>query len=147
MSRKILEKAHLSGELLHPSEYVCAIELKGKDVTVTIRAVEFDALRKIGQNGIEDDKERVPILRFNESPKKLIINRTNENSLVVMYGNEAREWVGKRITLYPTKVKVGKGLRDAIRIREVIPAAKGTLTSTDIGDALANAKDNNQENA
>lgn len=144
MARALLKKVQLGSELLHPNDYVCALELKGRDVTVTISKVMFEELRKIGQRGVEDEKERVPVLVFAETPKKLILNKTNASSIAVMYGTQASEWVGKRVTLYPTRVKCGRDTVDAIRVREQVPPAKGAAPSTDIGDIVSNANPNKE---
>lgn len=145
MARALLKKVQLGSELLHPNDYVCAIELKGRDVTVTISKVVFEELRKIGQRGVEDEKERVPVLVFSETPKKLILNKTNASSIAVLYGTQASEWVGKRVTLYPTRVKCGRETVDAIRVREQAPPAKGANASTDIGDIVDNATPNKED--
>jgi len=148
MAKSVLKKVVLGAELLHPNDYVCALELKGRDVSVTIDKVIFEELRKIGQRGIEDDKERVPVLVFSETPKKLILNKTNASSIATLYGTQASEWIGKRVTLYPTRVKCGRDTVDAIRIREVVPparsAAKPSVTENDVDDALKGAQENAQ---
>lgn len=145
MARALLKKVQLGAELLHPNDYVCALELKGKDATVTINKVVFEELRKIGQRGVEDEKERVPVLLFSETPKKLILNKTNASSIAVLYGTQASEWVGKRVTLYPTRVKCGRDTVDAIRVREVVPPAKGAAPSNDIGDIVSGATPNKEQ--
>lgn len=109
-------KVTLGGELMFPSDYVAAVEFKGKDVTLTIVSVKLEELVMVGGT-----KKKKPVVCFAETKKKLVLNKTNADSIAVMYGGEARTWAGKRITLYPTKAKFGREMVDAIRVREVVP--------------------------
>lgn len=112
-------KTTLDGELMFPSEYVAAVELKGRDVTLTIAHIEKAELQL--RNG---GKKVKPVLHFKETKKKLVCNVTNADSIAHLYGTEAKNWLGKRITLYPTRVPCGREQVDAIRIRETVPQPK-----------------------
>lgn len=124
MAGKSLKKAMLGTELLHPNDYIAAIELKGRDVTLTVAKVERKELKMAG-----GEKDMCAIVHFSETPKMLILNKTNASSLVTLYGAQANEWTGKRVTIYPTKVPCGREMVDAIRIREKVPPAKGAATA------------------
>lgn len=113
-----LTKCLLGEKLMHPNDYVAAIEFKGKDVTLTIKGVSQETLTM--QGGVKDTK---PVLTFVETKKKFICNKTNASSIAAMYGKQALDWVGKRITLYPTKTTVGKKMEDCIRVRERVPGS------------------------
>lgn len=102
---------------MFPSDYLAAVEFKGKDVTLTIESVVIEDLQIRG-----GAKEAKPIIKFAETPKKLVCNKTNADSIATMYGSEAESWLGKRITLYPTKTQCGRNTVDCIRIRETEPA-------------------------
>lgn len=117
MAQKVLAKCMLHDELMHPSDFVAAIELKGQDVTVTIAKVEFEDLQLAG--GVK--KERKPVLSFVGKKKRFVCNKTNADSIAQMYGTTADAWVGKRITIYPTTTMVGKKKEPCIRVREVVP--------------------------
>lgn len=121
-------KVTLGGTLMFPNDFLAAVEFKGKDVTLTIASVEIESLRTKGGGN-----ESKPVLKFSETKKKLVCNKTNADSIAQMYGSEAKEWVGKRVTLYPTKAKFGRETVDAIRVREKVPPAPKTST----GDANA----------
>ena len=121
---KNLRKALLGTELLHPNDYIAAIELKGRDVTLTIAKVERKELKMAG-----GEKDMCAVVHFRETPKMLILNKTNASSLVVLYGSQANDWTDKRVTIYPTKVPCGRETVDAIRIREKVPPAKGAAPS------------------
>ena len=118
-------------ELLYPSKYLKASDLRGKDVTLTIcpeRGVRID---KVARKG--GAKERKAVMFFVEcaakakkdeaDEKALILNITNARTIAEIYGNDTDDWKGKRITLYPTKVETNFQEKrvDCIRIRDEIP--------------------------
>jgi hypothetical protein len=107
-------KLTLNDELMFPSEYVSALEFKGKDVRLTITAVARTELTLRGGG-----KKIRPVLTFQETPKKLVLNPTNAESIAEMYGTKAESWIGKQITLYPTTTKFGREMVDCIRVREI----------------------------
>lgn len=133
---KVLKKAMLDGALMHPGNFVSAVELKGRDVTVTIEKVERNELPREGSS----KKDVLPVLSFIETPKKMVLNKTNASSIVTMYGAQAKEWVGKRITLYPTTTRFGADTVDCIRVREVVPPAKPAAKPSDNEPAQENAQ-------
>lgn len=114
-----MTKAMLGGKLMFPSDYIAAVECRGKDVTLTIQGVQIEQMQM--QKG---KKEPKPILTFKETKKKLALNKTNASSIAEMYGAEAEKWSGKRITIYPTRTQFGRDTVDCIRVREIRPAGQ-----------------------
>lgn len=114
MAQKVL----LEGKLLHPSNYLAAVEFQGRDVTLTIQSVQREELA-LAKGG----KEMKPTITFRETPKKLVVNKTNADSIAQLYGHVADEWAGKRVTLYPARTLVGRDEVDCIRVRETVPPA------------------------
>lgn len=100
-------------ELMFPSDFVKAADLAGKDVTKTIKSVTIDELTMHGGR-----KEKKPVIRFTDAEKKLVLNKTNSLIIAKLYGNETDNWVGKKITMYPTTTTFGADTTDCIRIRE-----------------------------
>lgn len=95
---------------LYPGRFLKAGEFKGLDVTLTIVRVQIDELE--GNKG----KQVKGILTFRETPKELVLNKTNGECVKAMFGRKVQEWVGKRVTLYPQKIE--SDLADiAIRVR------------------------------
>ena len=81
---KVKRKVTLNGELMFPSDYVSAVELRGQDVTVTMSAVSKEALQmKDGTN-----KGKL-VIRFERTPKKLVCNKTNADSIAQVHGTAA----------------------------------------------------------
>jgi hypothetical protein len=100
-------------ELMFPTKYVKADELKGRDVTVTVASIVKEHVQVRG--GVAKD---CWVIAFTETPKLFIVNKTNAETIAKATGTEqASEWVGKRITLYPTKTECKGETVDCIRIR------------------------------
>ena len=91
-----------------PSDYLRASDLQGRDVTVTIERVEFKELAG------EPNKA---VLYFEGKQRGLVLNKTNGVTIVDSYGDDMNEWIGKSITLFPTKVDFQGRRVDAIRVR------------------------------
>jgi hypothetical protein len=94
-----------------------AFELEGKDVTVTIEAVEQGKLPKAGSSKVE----RKPLIKFVGKDKRLVLNATNRKTIISMYGRKVSGWAGKKLTLYPTTTSFGPETVEAIRIRPTVP--------------------------
>lgn len=104
---------------MYDKEFVFAYDLDGKDVTVTIENVKVGEL--VGTTG---KKARKPVVYFKGSPKGLALCVTNGRTIAAMYGNKTEDWVGKRITMFPTHTQFGGQTVECIRIRPIVPAAK-----------------------
>lgn len=104
---------------MYDSNYLYAFDLKGRDVTVTIKEVRGAKVK-----GSEGKEQRKPILFFRESHdhRGLVLCKTNGKLIASMYGNDIEDWIGKRITLFPTKVDAFGQVVDAIRIRPSAPS-------------------------
>jgi hypothetical protein len=110
---------------IFPSKYVKAADLNGKTVTLTIKSLAVEDMLNHS-----NEHERKPVLYFERATKGLVLNRTNAMIIVGLYGDESDEWTGKRISIYPTKVRAFGTMQDAIRVREEIPAvAKPVATA------------------
>lgn len=115
--------------LLFPSSFLSAVDLHGKDVTLTIRRVLVEELQMTGGK-----KQKKPCVWFEETKakadktgteeKRLVLNVTNARAVAKLYGNEVNDWSGKRITLYPTTTSFGPEVKDCIRVRETAPDAE-----------------------
>lgn len=99
------------------SPYVGAWDLTG-DVHVTIERVVGGVVE--GEGG---RKDKAPILHFRGAKKPMVVNKTNLKTIASITGSyKAKDWVGKRITLYATTCK-GKsgGIVDCVRVRPTPP--------------------------
>ena len=93
---------------LFPGRYFKAETLAGKARVLRIAAVERDKL---------SDGSVKPVVKFEDEPMKLVLNRTNANAIATLYGNNTDNWMGKLIELYPTRTQFGSNMVDAVRVR------------------------------
>lgn len=124
--RAYFERSHLG-----------AWDLAGRDVTVTITKVTNPALRT--EKG---GTTRKPVIGFHGTPKTLVLNKTNMTVIVGLYGPKVRDWIGKRITLYPTQTKFGRETVDAVRVRPTVPRGKAETIASQPVDPEMRARQN-----
>jgi hypothetical protein len=92
----------LSFDQLFPGKYIKAGEFQGKDVTLTVTNVEREMLSN-GTGG----EEGAAIVSFKETEKQFVMNKTNGVCFRVLWGDDAGEWIGHRITLHAVKDESG----------------------------------------
>lgn len=113
-------------ELLYPSEYVKACDLRDRDVTVIIDHLAWENLVMAG--GRKDRKVTVHLRSVGGKPlgKRWVVGKTVLRQIATTLGEvHAEKWSGQRVTLYPTtcRGKEGKDV-ECIRVRvRVNPAA------------------------
>jgi len=105
-------------DLLYPSKYVKAADLRGKDVVVVIESIE--PRHELVSQG--NKREQKPVFNLAGKAKQFICNKTNAKTIAKIYGNDPRQWIGKAITLYPTTVRAGGTEHECIRVRSEAPA-------------------------
>lgn len=101
-------------------DYLYAFMLNGREVTVEIAKVQGGQIK--GDGGKSSKK---PICHFKGKDKPLALNVTNCKTIAAMYGNNTDQWIGKRITIYPTTTDFGGKTVDCIRVRQGIPRSNG----------------------
>lgn len=120
-------------DLLYPSRYLKAGDLRGKDVTVTIKDIE--PRHELSRQ--DNTKEAKPVVLFVESDKLFVMNKTNAKTIAALYGSEVLNWRGKRITFYAAKVNAFGKEHECLRIRDRKPPPK---KQTDEEEAWARAQ-------
>ena len=112
--------------VIFPSKYLTAADLNGKTFTLRIKAVTLEEMVTH-----ENKKVKKPVVWFEAAQKGFVLNVTNGKIIAALYGDETDDWTGKRIAIYPTKVKAFGTYQDAIRVREELPAtSKPVATAT-----------------
>ena len=104
--------------LMFDKDFLFAAQLQGREVTVEIASVKAGAIR--GEGGKSSKK---PVCHFRGKDKPLALNVTNCRTIAAMYGPDTKDWIGKRITIYPTTTDFGGKTVDCIRVRPGIPSA------------------------
>jgi hypothetical protein len=103
--------------LLFPSDYLAAASFRGMDVTLTIKSVSVKELQLPGR----DEKKQGVILTFEETTKKIVLNKTNATTIAKLYGAFTAAWIGKPVTFFPTTCRVGKDPKvECIRVRSKV---------------------------
>lgn len=99
-------------------EYMYAFDLNGRDVTVTIERVVAGELN----NGTKKNKKPLAYFKESKSGKPLALNATNCKTIAGMYGPDTDDWIGKRVTLFPTTTNSPEGVVECVRIRPKVPS-------------------------
>ena len=89
------------------SEYLKAADLQGREAAVVISQVKFEKM---------DGKDRA-VLFFLGKTKGLMLNKTNINNIVALYGEETNDWNGKEIVLFPSWVDFQGKSVEAVRVK------------------------------
>ena len=103
---------------MHNPNYLgCYSLTPNKDMVLTIRTVTKEIV-----TGADNRKEECMITHFCEDVKPMIINKTNAKTIQKLYDTPfIEEWINKRIQIFATKVKFGKDMVEALRIRPTLP--------------------------
>lgn len=102
--------------------YITAAELVGKEPTLTIERVTLEKVESL--KAADDDggggkmRDRI-VVYFKEARggRGWLLNRTNAECLKEMWGRETNDWIGRRLTLYTTQVRVGPKMEPGIRVK------------------------------
>jgi hypothetical protein len=99
-------------------KFIQAFDLKGKDVTITIAGVRKEKLRGSGQEAPQSKA----ILKIEGREMEFVPCKTDATTTIVsMYGRKVSEWVGQRITIYPTTCMAFGKQVECIRVRPTKP--------------------------
>ncbi len=104
---------------LFPGRFIKAGLFQGKQMTLTIADVRIERLpdkkgtKKAGES--EPCKSK-PILSFRGKELEYVLNKTNAQCLLGMFGRRTGGWIGKRVTFAPQMVQAWGEQKLAIRI-------------------------------
>jgi hypothetical protein len=107
-----------------PTSYIAAEDLKGQDVTLTISAVKRELLQRPGKKSekkwclwFQEMEERHA--RDSEKPnKRLVLNKTNLDLIADQHGKKPADWVGKQITLTPSRCEAFGETVPCVRVKK-----------------------------
>lgn len=123
------------------SEHFSAADLwseKGERyVEINVQIVDVKQGEVVGEKGRKKGMPFITMLSEKTGqriPKALGCNATNCDSIAFLAGSpDLKRWPGVWLTLYVTKVDLGKGQRDAIRIRPKSPKPRSTQPPPETG--------------
>ena len=99
-----------------PSDYLSAKDIQETGPKkVTISSVTSEQIR--GDNGLEDKW----VLGFDGARKRLILNVTNNNTLIDAFGYESNDWLGKAVTMFTVDVQFGSKMVLGLRLKIEAP--------------------------
>jgi hypothetical protein len=96
---------------LYPGRFLKADMLKGRRVTLTIKNIDVEEL--VGETNKAEPKV---VISFKERPLEYVCPKTNGFCMKRMWGTNPHDWIGKRLTIFPTTTKFGRETVDCIRI-------------------------------
>lgn len=82
---------------MFPGRFLKADAMKGKKVTLTIKAI-------FGEDLVSAEEEQTKaewIVQFTERPLEWVMNKTNAYCLFRMWGGDPQSWIGRKVTLFP----------------------------------------------
>lgn len=101
--------------------YIAAVELpENKDVTLTIDHAtieKVDSIKEDDEQGRKRDRLIVYFRGVKDPSRGWLINRTNAECIVQMFGEDASKWGGHKVTIYRTKVRFGSKMEEGIRVK------------------------------
>jgi hypothetical protein len=101
---------------MFPSKYLKASDAD-TDLTLTISRIAPEIMKS--RDGQDEEKY---VLYFSDAEKGMVLNKTNKNTLVDLYGEETDEWVGKKIILTSVDVDAFGETAAALRVSHKKPA-------------------------
>ncbi len=117
-----------------PSKYLKVADLDDKRVKFTVAAIEMEK--------VDTKKPEQPVLYFRGEKKGLVLNVTNKNTMVKIYGEETDNWLGQPIVLAPKETEYQGDIVPCIRLEKpVAPAAGKKPPPPPPGDADDNQSD------
>ena len=94
-------------------DYIKADTLQGREIALTIAGVEQVQYQ---------DGTTAPALSFQNTDKKLGLNKTNAMRIAELHGEETESWIGKQITIMPDKTEFQGKIVDCVRVKFAMAA-------------------------
>ncbi len=102
-----------------PSKYIKAADLQNKEIPLTISHVEME---NVGTVEAPDSK---PVVYFKGTEKGLVLNKTNNTTIIGIHGSDSNMWCDKQITLFAMQVEFRGDMTWGVRVKLPVMAALG----------------------
>src|SRR5262245_21141198 len=79
-----------------------------------------DGPRRVVIEDVAEGKYGKPDLHFDDGTK-LSVNATNNRTLMLAYGDESEDWIGKEIELYLGELKYNGDMQEAVLVKPISP--------------------------
>ena len=99
------------------------------------RVADFETVREVThtiayllEDQVVFDGEKKDILCFEDTGRQLIVNVTNAEMLIALFGDEPNAWAGRRVTLY--RDSYDRDNKPCVRIRAATGVSAQTMAPT-----------------
>jgi hypothetical protein len=92
-------------------KYIRAADLVGKDLTLKISNVGEVEFNRDGGG-----TDRKILVGFDGHDQGLLLNKTNTDALVLLFGDDTAGWIGETIRLSPARVAFKGGVVDTVKV-------------------------------
>lgn len=113
-----------SYEELFPGRFLKGVQFKGQAGMLTIQKVEKEWM----------DGEWAVLIYFEGIGQQLVLNKTNGECLMGMFGRTIGDWIGKRVTFYTRIVTAFGRTGPAVRVMGSPDLAKDMRINVSAGD-------------
>jgi len=69
-----------------------------------------------------------PVLHFQDMPQALVLNKTNFTALSLMFGEDTNDWIGAKVSLYPSRVDFKGKVMPTIKVKRTPTKANNNAT-------------------
>ena len=104
-------------KMYNESDYLSAFDLEKETIVKIVKVVQGEITGERGK------KDRMPFLYFEGAKKPWAMSaKCCGKAIRAMYGKDSNNWIGKKITIYPTTCEAfGDPERDCIRVKSTVP--------------------------
>ena len=97
---------------VYPGKWLKAADLAGQVAVLEIADANMEELQTP-----DGKRQSRLVLRFADSPKAMVVNKTNLLAIGEFLGEETNDWVGQRIEVYPDRTDLGGKRVPCVRVR------------------------------
>jgi hypothetical protein len=107
-------------ESLFDSNYLRWFHLPEKGLLIEIRRIDAKVEMQLPGKA---EKQYKPVVHYIvkggevEKPLPFIMNKSNGKLIAAIHGRDASKWIGKEVVLVRDKTRLGKEIKDCIRVR------------------------------
>ncbi len=92
-----------------PSSFLKGSDVEDGPIVLTMASASLEEVGK--------EKEELPVVRFQDDPRGLVLNVTNNNFLIENFGKKSEGWFGKQVELYAIDTEFAGRPTKGLRVR------------------------------
>lgn len=94
-----------------PAYYLRGLELDDREISVTISHLKVERVKSSGVT------RKRPVLYFSGIDRGLVLNKGNAQTIAAMYGDDAAQWIGKKIVIHRERFEFSDSTIDVVRVK------------------------------